>query len=475
MSNISLGPIASSRRRNNSPPWSPADQFSSLIFWVDAKQAISGVDYDANTKALISWTDEATGNDLVPNGAAPLPDFLTSGTLAGFPAFRFSNNASAKLKNSDFITGQVGYPGPAILGLSLSVIIPATTLISFSQNPNGVTQSLDTTESLYPVLKNTFYPEQIFFNPIIGGGFIGPIFDVSNQIDFIFLCAFNNGVSASQRRLYVRALGSGSIPGYFGSFIDLNIGDLWWLGAAGGGSPIYYVNNNGNVSGSEIRMAENFLATDVISDLNSALDQSSSGMIKKWLGNLPDFVMCWGDSLTNGHDVLQSEAYPYQFSQLLSIGQYDVANTGVAGKTTADLISDLSNYTFLIRPGVSNTAIIWIGTNDNANGDSAATIYGNLTTLVSNTRAAGFSKIVVMPMIPRNWMGSSGSDVVRNSFNSLLESGLAGADKYIPIINNANFDVDSSYLNSNIYESDGIHLKTAGYEIVAQIVFDNWN
>jgi hypothetical protein len=49
------------------PPWNPTGQFSSLIFWIDAKQTIAGVDYNTLTKSLISWTDQVSGNNLIPD------------------------------------------------------------------------------------------------------------------------------------------------------------------------------------------------------------------------------------------------------------------------------------------------------------------------------------------------------------------------------------------------------------------------
>jgi hypothetical protein len=148
----------------------------------------------------------------------------------------------------------------------------------------------------------------------------------------------------------------------------------------------------------------------------------------------------------------------------LAFGGCGVCSQAVSGSTIANLITRGTTLDALIKPGVTNALVIWIGVNSVAVG--AAQIYADMQTYIAARRAAGWNKIILCSEID----GQSSMDwhnTVWPALNALLYADHSFADGFADLGADARLQnaLDTTYFNA-----DKIHLTTAGYDVVASIV-----
>jgi lysophospholipase L1-like esterase len=182
-----------------------------------------------------------------------------------------------------------------------------------------------------------------------------------------------------------------------------------------------------------------------------------------------------GNSLTAGQGSTGGLTYPAQLITLLGglgiTGIYS-QNLGVGGQTTENMASDASTQVdTLINSSVSNILFAWeIGNDIYFNGDvsAAQTAFQNYCTA---RRSAGWDKIIVIGLTPRNQSTSFGDDIT--AFNTKLQSADTWlkanygtfADAFVDIRADSRL---SDYTNGAYYV-DGIHYTNAGYGVVAEL------
>lgn len=180
-------------------------------------------------------------------------------------------------------------------------------------------------------------------------------------------------------------------------------------------------------------------------------------------------VLCEGDSITYGYGIAAGSSYPHQLGTMLGSG-YTVLSSGVSGKRITDgsLANTCTNEASRIdecydasRP--SNRLVVFCGTNDLANGDSAATAYSELVTYCQARQAAGW-KVCVVTMLPRNDVSI---EAARTTFNASVRSGWQSFANSIADIAADTAIGDSGDESNTTYYSDGIHPTAAGAAIVA--------
>lgn len=192
-------------------------------------------------------------------------------------------------------------------------------------------------------------------------------------------------------------------------------------------------------------------------------------------GSQANFWGCFlGDSLTLG-SFLNPEApagsYPGQVQS--QIGG-SIANLGVNGATTTAIIASvqLSQAQALFKAGSANIAFVMAGTNDGIFGVPAATTIANLTTIVSTLQGYGY-KVVIGTITPSNYVGNPpGYQTFRTTVNNAILAGTTGADVVFNAGNDPRIaDLTSapfSTFPSNLYQTDDLHFKQPGYQIIAQ-------
>ena len=173
-----------------------------------------------------------------------------------------------------------------------------------------------------------------------------------------------------------------------------------------------------------------------------------------------------GDSLTSGQGLTTPETYPYKVLDTEGRATFDGINLGVAGQTVADIAADVATQ---IWPQVgiwaNHTYIIWAGTNDLANGGTAAATYTTLTSVIQGARAAGFGRIVVLNMIKRTT--DAALETKRQAYNALIAANTAGADIIVDVGALPEFQ-DTT--NTTYYQGDGTHITATGSTVIATAV-----
>ena len=183
-------------------------------------------------------------------------------------------------------------------------------------------------------------------------------------------------------------------------------------------------------------------------------------------------IACIGDSQTAGNGLVYPFNvagaamlnYPQQLNALLN-PPCAVYNFGQPGETAATLAGAVSGYLASVAPSGSASlkiAICWAGSNDMAQGASAATAYASFKTLCQNAQAAGFT-VIAVDCGPRQTWSPSGSDAIRLAFNALVAANWQSfASAYYAEGEDPTVGVASACGTFALYP-DGTHLTGLGF------------
>ncbi len=193
-------------------------------------------------------------------------------------------------------------------------------------------------------------------------------------------------------------------------------------------------------------------------------------------------IICFGDSLTAGFQAPTREnpsghATPYGAWVQEFIGSAgEVLTSGVCGEVTGEMLLRFRRDVLVHRPRI---VVILGGTNDlgwNARPDA---IMHNLVKLYEQTLAAGGVPVPVT--VPSIRVEDSGGNpdaeawiadhlARRAQLNGLIqEYALAKSLAWVDLFG-ATADPDSRQL-ADRYSNDGLHLSTAGYRVLAELVY----
>lgn len=180
-----------------------------------------------------------------------------------------------------------------------------------------------------------------------------------------------------------------------------------------------------------------------------------------------------GDSLTEGISLPPAQSYPNQLAALYG-GTADALNYGVGGQTLVNMQADAAYEidVHLAADYATKTLVVWGGTNDIFLGASAATTITRLQTYLAARRTAGWTRIVVLTILPRSGVGTPGTqEADRQTVNTWIRAN-AAAEGYVVAdvgadsrIGDAGDETDLTY-----YSTDTTHLIAAGYAVVAGTV-----
>ena len=115
---------------------------------------------------------------------------------------------------------------------------------------------------------------------------------------------------------------------------------------------------------------------------------------------------------------------------------------------------------------------MWELTNDLNVGQTPAQALVNLKAYCTQAKAIGL-KVYILTCIPRN--PSSLSDANRVALNGLIMADTSFCDGVIDVTLMTEFSLSTSYLNTTFYNADGVHLTTAGYNLIGQRILDSVN
>lgn len=175
----------------------------------------------------------------------------------------------------------------------------------------------------------------------------------------------------------------------------------------------------------------------------------------------PITIVAFGDSLTAGYGVKQSESFPAQLQMALEAKGHKVTitNAGVSGDTTS---GGLERLDWALDPK-PDALIMELGANDALRGIDPKIAEENLDKMLGELKSKGIAVLLTGMRAPNNW----GDDYVKK-FNAIFP-GLAA--KYgVPLYP---FFLDGVALDPTFAQPDGLHPTGKGVaEIVKRILPD---
>ena len=172
-------------------------------------------------------------------------------------------------------------------------------------------------------------------------------------------------------------------------------------------------------------------------------------------------VVFFGDSLTAGYGLDESEAYPaliqtalVQTALVESGSTWRVVNAGVSGDTTTGGVRRI-NWVLKSKPAV---VVVALGANDGLRGIPIAQIEENLQKIIAAIRAGGAQPVLAGMLVPPNY-----GEAYRTQFAAIWPK--IATQTQTPLLP---FLLAGVAADPNLNQSDRIHPNAAGQRIIAQ-------
>ena len=183
---------------------------------------------------------------------------------------------------------------------------------------------------------------------------------------------------------------------------------------------------------------------------------AASGLHANEAGAREPVIVAFGDSLTAGLGLAQSEAFPAQLEQALRArGQnVKVVNSGVSGDTAAAGLARLD----WALPDDASAVIIELGGNDALQGIPPEGTKAALEKIIEKVKARGLPILFAGMEAPPN-MGKDYADRFRAIYPDL-------AARYGLVL--YPFFLEGVALNDSLLQGDGIHPNTRGVAVIVE-------
>ncbi len=190
-------------------------------------------------------------------------------------------------------------------------------------------------------------------------------------------------------------------------------------------------------------------------------------------------LVAMGDSLTAGYQSLTEEEWtgftPYTIfleHRLLKLNEsqqkkkeFQIRNRGVLGELTSEMLTRFDRDALSVRP---DFVIILGGSNDIGWGISPREIFGNLSKMYEATSKNGIEIIACsVPSI----LGCDSLIPPRLELNEMIRTYCTENGKSFADLFRTTADPRTNRLREE-FSDDGLHLSTAGYEKIAETIFD---
>jgi acyl-CoA thioesterase-1 len=170
-------------------------------------------------------------------------------------------------------------------------------------------------------------------------------------------------------------------------------------------------------------------------------------------------LLAFGDSLTAGLGLAQSQAWPTLLQARLDAEgyRYRVVNAGVSGDTSAGGLARL-DWQLAQKPVI---VVLELGANDGLRGLPVAHTKENLAQIITRCKAAGAQVVLAGMQVPPN-MGADYSAAFRQMFPDLA------AAHSVPLIP---FVLEGVAGDVKLNQADGIHPTAEGQAILAETIW----
>lgn len=181
----------------------------------------------------------------------------------------------------------------------------------------------------------------------------------------------------------------------------------------------------------------------------------------------PRLLVTLGDSIVAGGPIIGANPTWTELLQTRRVGETFGANNAGVGGYTAAQTSALWTATYLGKRYTH--AVVLVGTNDLANGTSAATILGTLNTFIASMLADGLS-VAVCTVPPRG--GSASWDSTKETQRLALNVSILALTTVTPInLETALGGVGSPLaLAAGVDSGDHLHPNAAGHVAIADAI-----
>jgi len=182
----------------------------------------------------------------------------------------------------------------------------------------------------------------------------------------------------------------------------------------------------------------------------------------------PKTIIAFGDSLTRGLQISSGRfdketPYTDYLKPMLGNG-WKVRNKGISGELTHEMLERFSKDVVIEKPDV---VVILGGSNDVGWGVPAETVIENLKTIIQQAIDAGIKPIpCAIPSIMHN------KKLVPPRRKINLAIALFAKNNGIPFVDLFSATSDEGGMLARQYSSDGLHLSTKGYKLMAKTIYE---
>lgn len=171
-------------------------------------------------------------------------------------------------------------------------------------------------------------------------------------------------------------------------------------------------------------------------------------------------IIAFGDSLTAGFGLAETESYPYLLQQKLTADGFDfeVVNAGVSGDTS---LGGLERADWVLGTDNAKVVILELGANDLLRGIPVAKMKDNLDKIIRKAKAKNV-KVLLCGMLAPPTMGTQYQREYTMAFPDLASEHKV---EFIPFL------LDGVALNKGLNQADGIHPNAAGEKIMTDNVY----
>ena len=171
-------------------------------------------------------------------------------------------------------------------------------------------------------------------------------------------------------------------------------------------------------------------------------------------------IIAFGDSLTAGFGLTESESYPYLLQKMLERDgfDYEVINAGVSGDTSLGGL-ERADWTFDL-PNVK-IVILELGANDMLRGMPPGEMKRNLSQIIEKAKKRNIEVILCGMLAPP----TAGQDYQREFNNAFADLAEEHKLAFVPFI------LENVALRPELNQADGIHPNAEGEKIMTENVY----
>jgi acyl-CoA thioesterase-1 len=171
-------------------------------------------------------------------------------------------------------------------------------------------------------------------------------------------------------------------------------------------------------------------------------------------------ILAFGDSLTAGFGLAETESYPYLLQEKLSASSYDyeVINAGVSGDTT---LGGLERIDWALEQENLERLILELGANDLMRGVPVSKIESNLDRMLVKAKAKNVKILLCGMFAPP----TAGAEYQRDFMSIFPDLATKHSVAYLPFL------LEGIAMKRELNQADGIHPNAEGTKIMTENIF----